>query len=1086
MTHARPDTQAVLRRLKDFQRITADYVFTRFYGANPTRRFLVADEVGLGKTQVARGVVAQVIDRLWDQKSRIDVVYICSNADIARQNIQRLNIPGCSARPLSSRLSLLPLHIGDLNSQRVNFIAFTPATSFEQSSGGGIAGERVLLYWLLDTAWGIAGRAAPINVLRDYVGVDRFKEKVRAFDRSKIDSKIHDRFLQAIQAEADLRTRFDSLCERFNRANASVTDADKLERTRWLGELRRFLAKICLQSLKPDLIILDEFQNFKHLLSGNDGAAELANDLFDYANEQSDVRVLLLSATPYTMLSLHHEAESDHYDDFIATLKFLAGGNVDNIQHLLKAYRDALTNVLAADGRKKLQETKIALEARLRTIMARTEREGLAHSHDGMLVERCDGESALEAKDVAGFLGVQHLADVLDQNDVVEYWKSAPYLFNFMERERYGLKAAFLKTNVASSPETSRLIHAVRNHPTAFLNVGRLRRYKPLFSGNSKLRSLLNQTVEADAWRLLWIPPAMPYHALSGAFGSASAASFTKRLVFSNWHVVPKTIAAMVSYDAERRMMTSSGNKATNTPEARKKKRGLLRFASGTDDRLTGLPVLSLIYPSITLAQQCDPRALARVNLVQLTAGEMLEAGKAKITALLDALPLNHSTSGNVDQRWYWLAPLLLDLTHDASSTHSWWDRPGLDKIWSGLDTVEPGERWADHVREAWAVARDVVSGTKSLGPQPTDLSGILALNGLAGPAVCALRAITRVKQATSTRSSLHARDWAAQIGHAFLSYFNHPEVTEMLRSSRDDEPYWSRVLVYGHSGCIQAMLDEYAHYLRDSLGLADDVSPDQFGKLARTMIETITLRTAATRIDEIAAPPYARKVSITPVGMRLRFAMRFGDERSEEQALSTNEVEPGTRKERVRAAFNSPLWPFVLATTSVGQEGLDFHPYCHAVMHWNLPANPVDLEQREGRIHRYKGHAIRKNVAATYGAQALQSEHEDPWQTAFEFARQSRAPHESDLIPYWLFSGPAQIERHVPMLPLSREVGRLHDLRKSLTLYRMVFGQSRQEDLIAFLLKQVPEHEQASLAAELRMDLSPPTADGYVRHRPQ
>jgi hypothetical protein len=38
----------------------------------------------------------------------------------------------------------------------------------------------------------------------------------------------------------------------------------------------------------------------------------------------------------------------------------------------------------------------------------------------------------------------------------------------------------------------------------------------------------------------------------------------------------------------------------------------------------------------------------------------------------------------------------------------------------------------------------------------------------------------------------------------------------------------------------------------------------------------------------------------------------------------------------------NSPLWPFVLATTSVGQEGLDFQQHCHAVVHWNLPSNPV------------------------------------------------------------------------------------------------------------------------------------------------
>ena len=59
----------------------------------------------------------------------------------------------------------------------------------------------------------------------------------------------------------------------------------------------------------------------------------------------------------------------------------------------------------------------------------------------------------------------------------------------------------------------------------------------------------------------------------------------------------------------------------------------------------------------------------------------------------------------------------------------------------------------------------------------------------------------------------------------------------------------------------------------------------------------------------------------------------------------------------------------------------------------------------------------------------------------------------ESDLVPYWLFPGDAKIERHVPAMPFSREVERLHELRRSLAIYRMVFGQSRQEDLIAYLL---------------------------------
>ena len=208
---------------------------------------------------------------------------------------------------------------------------------------------------------------------------------------------------------------------------------------------------------------------------------------------------------------------------------------------------------------------------------------------------------------------------------------------------------------------------------------------------------------------------------------------------------------------------------------------------------------------------------------------------------------------------------------------------------------------------------------------------------------------------------------------------------------------------------------------------------------------------------------------------MRIRFAMRFGDDRSDEEApLVFDGASPATRKERVRAAFNSPFWPFVLVSTSVGQEGLDFHHYCHAITHWNLPSNPVDLEQREGRIHRYKGHAVRKNVAAAFAAEALRDGDPDVWETAFELGRTGRSVQENDLVPYWLFPGDAKIERHVPALPFSREVERLYGLRRALAIYRMVFGQSRQEDLITYLLAQIPEDERDGIVAELQIDLSP------------
>ena len=276
----RPDTSSALAGLKDFQRATVDYVFDRFYGPDPTRRFLVADEVGLGKTLVARGVIARTIDHLWDEvlrnkARRIDVIYICSNADIARQNIDRLKIPGCEEAAQATRLTLLPLQMHDLRSHRVNFVALTPATSFEQTGGGGRIDERVLLYWLLDRAWGIHGSRASLYVMQDYAGTAPFKRGLDAFDFAKLNEQIADEFVSALAKQVqeeiaagkpDLRTRFEELRGIFCRSNSIVPpDATKL-RTRWIGELRRLLARVCLATLEPDLIILDEFQRFKHLL----------------------------------------------------------------------------------------------------------------------------------------------------------------------------------------------------------------------------------------------------------------------------------------------------------------------------------------------------------------------------------------------------------------------------------------------------------------------------------------------------------------------------------------------------------------------------------------------------------------------------------------------------------------------------------------------------------------------------------------------------------------------------------------------------------------------------------------------------
>ena len=89
-----------------------------------------------------------MIDRLRaGGKERIDVIYICSNADIARQNISRLNVTGKADFEFASRITLLPQQVKKLATNKLNFISFTPQTSFHLGNRGGKAEERVLLYW---------------------------------------------------------------------------------------------------------------------------------------------------------------------------------------------------------------------------------------------------------------------------------------------------------------------------------------------------------------------------------------------------------------------------------------------------------------------------------------------------------------------------------------------------------------------------------------------------------------------------------------------------------------------------------------------------------------------------------------------------------------------------------------------------------------------------------------------------------------------------------------------------------------------------------------------------------------------------
>jgi hypothetical protein len=130
-------------------------------------------------------------------------------------------------------------------------------------------------------------------------------------------------------------------------------------------------------------------------------------------------------------------------------------------------------------------------------------------------------------------------------------------------------------------------------------------------------------------------------------------------------------------------------------------------------------------------------------------------------------------------------------------------------------------------------------------------------------------------------------------------------------------------VLEYCVEGNLQAVLDEYDHML---CGEWDEI------------IESGTLDGGNLQIDMID-----KDCNVFKKGMRINFAIPFTNAKIDDKNLA--------HTSGIRLSFNSPFRPFVLSTTSVGQEGLDFHWYSRKLLHWNLPSNPVDMEQREGRV---------------------------------------------------------------------------------------------------------------------------------------
>lgn len=1043
-SHDLSDPAPVLERLKGFQRRTVNYAFRRMYeDADPALRFLVADEVGLGKTQVARGLIARVVAHKAASNTRMDIIYICSNASIASQNLERLRLRSTKA-VRATRLTLLPLALADggLEGDGVNFISFTPGTSFETTSRGGLARERILIHRMLQGVSKLNAKGLAW-VLRGGLG-DSWREQFEHEDGvNEPDEAITRAFVKSLEKKR-LRQLVE-VCERHAGRRTRPLDSDEraeaLELTSWL---RTTLAHCCLKSLKPDLVVLDEFQRFRELLAVQDpdaddeaapasSAAKLAQELFNHENKP---RVLLLSATPYKMFVAQQEQE-DHYRDFLATASFLFNdpGEVAALRTDLAAFRAALVGVGAAQS--DATTLKRAIEARLKKVMCRTERVGVTQGRDAM-VKDVPLPLSLTSADLADYACVDALARKAEVNDVMEFWRSSPYLLNFMREDGYSFKRRMMDRQGKAA-----LGSTLSQHPQyRMLSQDALQCYSPMVAANPRMDVLAKEMEDQGSWRLLWVPPSLPYWAGEGAY--AHTAHFSKTLVFSSWNMVPDAIAGLLSYHAEQLAMAGlAPQPAYDAPDDRLSAR--LRFNGGKSGH-EDMNALTLLLPSRALATVVDPLAMSVAAGGALRLADARREAVDRIRQRIDQLDLPAPRhSGPPDVRWYWLTLLLLERAHAGLDADQCWGAGEL-AIGVGEDNKEggagvAGEGFARHVaywRQVWEQGFDEPS-LQTLGPRPDDIAEVLADLALGAPGVCALRTLMRLLPADN---EVDLRLAAIKIADVFRRQLNMPEAIAII-THEEGGVYWRRAVSYCAEGNLQALLDEYLHLLHEQKS-ADERST-QAQAIAKGVSDAGHVRASPLHPEGVKLVD-GKIVRGDALSLRCRYAMRYGNATEDEKVVA--------RKDVLQHAFNSPFRPFVLASTSVGQEGLDFHSWCHSIVHWNLPGNPVDLEQREGRVHRYKGLAVRRNVARLAGY-VPDSATGDPWTGLF---RSAEVAHQetplAGLVPYWICEAPGgvAVERKVFRFPLSEDQHRFDRLKSSLALYRMVFAQPRQQDLLGHL----------------------------------
>lgn len=482
-------------------------------------RYLVADEAGLGKTIVAKGVIEE-----WSKKRNKSnpqkpfvVVYFGSNVFLLNDTINKLVDKSKNYNLVEAdRLDELIAYkcgIDDkkLDPDKINIIACSANIVNDEKSKNGEPNERLLcrkyIYLMKDDT-------TLKNKIVDY---GWFSEN----DWTNLCKCEEASFVGTINEKGN----GGKFLEKIQKGNY---------RDSWCATFRTYLNDVIMSSTDdvcPDLVIVDEFHRYDDVLVDN---------IAKLIKTPEQTKLLMLSATPYNLYrddwgDAYKEYsdeegadESKRFTDFWKLLSFVVNDD-SKYKEIKELYKKYLEN--------KIETSEIS--SSLMEYIFRNERPLFGETKYKNIPTICEIKGGEYDNQIT------YLADIVkskNESHVAKFRKIVPGVYSFPVKTYTNEHDDFYQ----GFPKVGENID-LSNEDFIFTEDGFC---------SDKIKSclhtkLIQEYVAEMGRKLLWVPATKPLYQVSNDSVFSKTEDFSKLLVFSNYKMIPRAVSAIFSAYAD-------------------------------------------------------------------------------------------------------------------------------------------------------------------------------------------------------------------------------------------------------------------------------------------------------------------------------------------------------------------------------------------------------------------------------------------------------------------------------------------------------------------------------------------------------